>query len=226
MITLTNIEKTYKQFGTETHALKQADLTIRDGEILAIMGVSGAGKSTLLNIIGCIDTPTAGTYLYQTTKTAPVAIHELSRKDRNQFRKEHIGYVHQQFALIEDYTVYENIELPLIARGIPKKERKEKVTAILTEFNILPEAGKLPSRISGGQQQRCAIARAVVAGADLILADEPTGALDHATGQEIMEYFLKLKEEGKTVIIVTHDQSVAEQSDRVVYIRDGVIADA
>ena len=226
MITLTNIEKTYKQFGTETHALKQADLTIRDGEILAIMGVSGAGKSTLLNIIGCIDAPTAGTYLYQTTETDPVAIHELSRKDRNQFRKEHIGYVHQQFALIEDYTVYENIELPLIARGIPKKERKEKVTAILTEFNILPEAGKLPSRISGGQQQRCAIARAVVAGADLILADEPTGALDHATGQEIMEYFLKLKEEGKTVIIVTHDQSVAEQSDRVVYIRDGVIADA
>ena len=126
MITLTNIEKTYKQFGTETHALKQADLTIRDGEILAIMGVSGAGKSTLLNIIGCIDTPTAGTYLYQTTKTAPVAIHELSRKDRNQFRKEHIGYVHQQFALIEDYTVYENIELPLIARGIPKRNEKKK----------------------------------------------------------------------------------------------------
>lgn len=220
MIQLSDITKVYKNSGNLTPVLSNVSLMIENGETVAVMGASGSGKTTLLNIIGCMDTPTSGTYLYGDTP-----VHALNRTKTEHFRKEHICFIFQQFALLNDYTVYENVELPLRARNIPLRQRKKMVMDCLEQVGIADLAKKLPTKISGGQQQRCAIARALVSGCDIVLADEPTGALDSKTGQEIMDILLGLSSQGKTVILVTHDENIAKRAGRIIRITDGRLTD-
>ena len=216
MIKLENVVKIYDSQGVKTNALNGISLEIKEGEMIAIMGPSGSGKSTLLNIIGCMDKLTSGKYIYDECEVSSLKASEL-----NAFRKKHISFVFQNFALMKDYTVYENVELPLLTRNIPGKERKKIVNEKLELMGISDLKKKYPTRISGGQQQRCAIARALAAGNDMILADEPTGALDSKTGDEIMAVFKKVNEMGKTIIIITHDINIANKCDRVIEIVDG-----
>ncbi|MBQ2744510.1 MAG: ABC transporter ATP-binding protein [Lachnospiraceae bacterium] len=218
MIRLNNVTKIYETQGIKTNALNGISLEIKDGEMIAVMGPSGSGKTTLLNIIGCMDSLTGGKYEYNECEVSA-----LKRGQLNAFRKEHISFVFQNFALMKDYTVYENVELPLLARNISKKERKKIVNEKLELMGISELTKKYATQISGGQQQRCAIARALAAGNDMILADEPTGALDSKTGDEIMEAFIRVNKMGKTVIIITHDQKVAKKCNRVIEIEDGKI---
>lgn len=218
MIKLENIEKEYKGNGISTKALGGISLEIEDGELISIVGPSGSGKTTLLNIIGCMDTVTGGRYICDDTEISALKNHEIEK-----FRKNNISFVFQQFALLNDYTVYENIELPLRVKNLSKKEKNRIIKEVLEKFKIAELEKKYPTQISGGQQQRCAIARAVVSGGNVILADEPTGALDGATGQEILEILKELNKNGKTVIIVTHDMKIAEQTERIIHIEDGKI---
>lgn len=217
MIKLENIEKIYNANGVTTNALKGVSLEINRGEFLAVVGASGSGKSTLLNIIGCMDTATSGSYIYD-----GVEITKLNKKEFEKFRKEHVSFVFQQFALLNDYTVYENVELPLRVKNISRRHRRRLINDTLDKLGIADLEKKYPTQISGGQQQRCAIARAILAGGDLILADEPTGALDAVTGQEIVDLLKELNQDGKTVIIVTHDRKIAEQTERIIQIADGI----
>ena len=209
MIRLENITKIYNEKVDDTKALDDVSLKIEDGEFVAVMGASGSGKSTLLKIIGCMDTPTAGKYFLDDTEVTAA-----SRSQVHKLRKEKIGYVFQHFALMDYYTAYENIELPLLAANVKHKERKRI---------ILSERNKLPGKMSGGQQQRVAIARALVTNADIILADEPTGALDQKTGHEVLELLKEINKSGKTVIIVTHDEGIAKMTNRIITISDGKI---
>ena len=218
MIRINNVTKIYETQGIKTNALNGISLEIEDGEMIAVMGPSGSGKSTLLNIIGCMDSLTSGKYEYNECEVSA-----LKQGQLNAFRKKHVSFVFQNFALMKDYTVYENIELPLLARNISKKKRKKIVNVKLELMGISELAKKFPTQISGGQQQRCAIARALVAGNDIILADEPTGALDSKTGDDIMEIFTQVNKMGKTVIIITHDQKVAKKCNRVIEIEDGKV---
>jgi putative ABC transport system ATP-binding protein len=218
MIQLENIEKEYKGKGISTHALNGVSLEIADGELISIVGPSGSGKTTLLNIIGCMDTVSSGRYFCN-----DVEVSALKNRKFEKFRKDHISFVFQQFALLDDYTVYENIELPLRVKNMSKKVRKKIIMEVLEKLKIADLKKKYPTQISGGQQQRCAIARAIVTGGNVILADEPTGALDGATGQEILDILKELNQEGKTVIIVTHDRKIAEQTERIIQIVDGKI---
>lgn len=220
MITLKKVVKTYYNGDCPTPALKGIDLTIEEGAYLAIMGTSGSGKSTLLNIIGGMDTLTEGEYHYN-----DIAVHELKGNDLHLFRKNHVSFVFQQFALMNRYTVYENVEIPLLARGVPKKERRKIVMEQLEHLGIADLAKKLPMYISGGQQQRCAIARALASDNNIILADEPTGALDRNTGLEIMNLLGEINRQGKTMIIITHDPNVASMADRILRLEDGCIQD-
>lgn len=220
MITLKNINKTYGNGENATHALRDVSLEIAEGEMIAIMGTSGSGKSTLLNILGCMDQFDSGEYLYR-----DMEVHKLSNQQQHQFRKAHVGFVFQHFALMNQYTVYENVELPLSIQNIPKKERKEKVYEALTWMGIRDLARKMPAKISGGQQQRCAIARALASGNELILADEPTGALDINTGNEIMNILEDLNKQGKTIVIVTHNPEIAARTQRVLHMEDGKIGE-
>lgn len=218
MIILKNINKTYGSGENATHALRDVSLEIAEGEMIAIMGTSGSGKSTLLNILGCMDQFDSGEYLYR-----DMEVHKLSNQQLHQFRKAHVGFVFQHFALMNQYTVYENVELPLSIQNIPKKERKERVYEALTRMGIRELARKMPAKISGGQQQRCAIARALASGNELILADEPTGALDINTGNEIMNILEDLNKQGKTIVIVTHNPEIAARTQRVLHMEDGKI---
>ena len=217
MIQLKNIMKIYNK--NSMPALQDVSLTIEKGEAVAIMGASGSGKTTLLNIIGCMDTMDEGEYFYGEDR-----VHKLRGRALDEFRKKNIGFVFQQFALLKDYTVLENVELPLRAMKMNKKKRKEIVMEWLKKVGMEQYADKLPPKLSGGHQQRCAIARALVSGAPVILADEPTGALDSKTGQEIIDLLLKLKSMGKTVILVTHDEKIANQTERIIRLEDGRIA--
>ena len=219
MIKLENISKKYKFSDTETNALTNISLVIENGEFVAIMGASGSGKSTLLNIIGCMDTATSGKYYLDNTD-----IFKLKAKELCKIRNEKITFVFQNFALLEKYTAYENIELPLVNRRESAKERRRKVSEVAEQLGIETQLNKLPKQMSGSQQQRVALARALVSGADIILADEPTGALDHKTGIELMKIFKNLNNNGKTVIIVTHDLSIAEYAERIITISDGRIS--
>lgn len=214
MITLTNLTKEYH----EPHKviLNEVSLTVNDNEFVAIMGKSGAGKSTLLNILGCIDYASGGEYRYNDT-----VVSELSKREMHLFRKKHFSYVFQNFELIPQYTVYENVELPLLARNISNK--KEKVLRALEDVGIAEHKRKRINKLSGGEQQRCAIARAIVAGTDVILADEPTGSLDEQTSSDIMALLKELHKKGKTIIIVTHDRDIANQCERCITIKDGKI---
>lgn len=218
MIRLKNISKRYLLGEVITNALNNVSLTIADGEFAAIMGTSGSGKSTLLNIIGCMDVPTSGEYHLDDR-----LVSELKSKELSEIRNKKISFVFQNFALMEKYTAYENIELPLINGRVPAKKRQTKVREAASRLGIEDQLRKLPKQMSGGQQQRVAIARALASGAEIILADEPTGALDKKTGAEVMEILKELNSEGKTIVIVTHDPIIAERADRIITISDGRI---
>lgn len=216
MIKLENISKRYSFGDVITDALTDVSLVINDGEFVAVMGASGSGKSTLLNIIGCMDKPTCGEYFLDNQ-----CVSKLSSGKLSVIRGEKISFVFQNFALMEKYTAYENIELPLINKRIPAKERRRRAEDAAARLGITAQLRKRPKQMSGGQQQRVALARALASGADIILADEPTGALDKKNGTELMELLKNLNAGGKTIIIVTHDAAVAEYADRIITISDG-----
>lgn len=220
MIHLNNISKVFHTEEFDTTALNGVSLDIKQGEFVAIMGPSGCGKSTLLNILGLIDTPTEGQYMLNGKDVS-----SLSENERTDLRKGFMGFVFQSFNLIDDLNVNENVELPLIYMGVPKKERKEKVLEVLRSVNMSQRAHHMPNQLSGGQQQRVAIARAIVSKPTLILADEPTGNLDSKNGLEVMEMLTKLNAEGTTIIMVTHSQHDATYADRIINVYDGQVVD-
>ena len=218
MIRLENVIKIYGEDYEKKIALNNICLEIKDGEFVAVTGPSGSGKSTLLNIIGCMDIPTKGRYYLDDT--------DITLKTKSQIediRKEKIGFVFQHFALMDYYTAYENIELPLIIKNIKRSERKRLVNEQLKLLGIEEVKDHIPSKMSGGQRQRVAIARALVSGCNILLGDEPTGALDQATGREVMELLKEINKRGTTVIIVTHDINIANQTERIIEICDGKI---
>lgn len=214
MIKLEKVSKVYRNYEDELFALKEVDLEIKEGEFVAIVGTSGSGKSTLLNIIGAMDKSTEGNYYFNGIKVS-----SLNKTDFNNFRRDNISFVFQNFALMNRYTVYQNVELPLMAKGI--KKRKKIVMDALEKLEIADLAKKTPLHLSGGQQQRCAIARAIVSDSKVILADEPTGALDSRTGEKVMEILESINRSGKTVIIITHDMNIANHCKRIIRIEDG-----
>lgn len=216
LIEMNNIKKKFGKGEGEVSALRGINLTVEKGDMLAIMGPSGSGKTTLLSIIGFLDKEDEGEYKFQGQ-----VVKNLSEKKLNYYRNKCIGFVVQNFGLIEDYTVFENIEIPLVYSKIPKRKRKEIITKMLKRFNIEEKVNKYPSQLSGGQNQKVAIIRALINNPDLILADEPTGALDKKSGDEVMNILTKLNEEGKTVIIITHDNKVAEKCKHIIKIEDG-----
>ena len=208
----------YTEGGVITNALKDINLEVKDGEFVAIMGASGSGKSTLLHILGGMDKLTSGEYYYNDE-----AVHDMSMGRLNIFRRDHVSFVFQNAALMKYYTVAENIEMPLLSMNVGKKERKKIIEEKMEAVGIAHLAKKLPIHISGGEQTRTAIARALAGDNELLLADEPTGALDQTTGKEIMEVFKKVHEMGKTIILITHDPNVAAYADRIIRIEDGKI---
>lgn len=218
MIKLENITKIFRTDEVETRALNNVSLEVRQGEFIAIMGPSGCGKSTLLNILGLLDNPTSGNYTLDGKEVG-----HLKEKDRTVIRKGKIGFIFQSFNLIDEMTVAENIELPLVYLRIKASERKERVEAALSKMSISHRAMHFPSQLSGGQQQRVAIARATVAGPLLILADEPTGNLDSQNGIEVMNLLTALNQEGATIIMVTHSERDAAYAHRVINLLDGSI---
>ncbi|MDE5813770.1 MAG: ABC transporter ATP-binding protein [Muribaculaceae bacterium] len=218
MIQLTDIKKVFRTEEVETWALDNVSLKVNEGEFVAIMGPSGCGKSTLLNILGLLDTPTDGTYILN-----GVDVSKMKETDRINVRKGVIGFVFQSFNLIDELTVEENIELPLLYMGIPKKERKKRVREVMDRMNISHRDKHFPAQLSGGQQQRVAIARAVIANPKIILADEPTGNLDSKNGEEVMQLLSELHKEGTTIVMVTHSQHDAGYANRTVKLFDGHI---
>ena len=219
MVKLENIEKVYSADGVETVALRDVSLEVNEGEFVAIMGPSGCGKTTLLNIIGMLDVPTSGRYLFDGE-----SVGDMKESERAKVRKGQIGFVFQSFNLIDELTVEENVELPLTYLGIPKKQRKEMVEEVLRRMAISHRAHHFPQQLSGGQQQRVAVARAVVMKPKLILADEPTGNLDSKNGMEVMQLLTQLNELGTTVIMVTHSERDAGYAQRIVNLFDGHIS--
>jgi putative ABC transport system ATP-binding protein len=218
MINLTSITKSYK-VGIETlNVLKNINLTIHKGEFVAIMGPSGSGKSTLMNVIGCLDNPTSGTYLLDNEDISTYKDEELAK-----VRNLSIGFVFQQFQLLPRLTALKNVELPMIYAGYSKKEREERACRALEKVELSQRMKHLPNELSGGQKQRVAIARAIVNEPKIILADEPTGALDSQTSIAIMNQFTQLNKEGTTVILVTHEREVADYAKRIITVRDGMI---
>ncbi|KRN78065.1 ABC transporter ATP-binding protein [Weissella minor] len=221
MLELRHINKYFKRGDDEQHVLKDISLTINDGEFVSIMGHSGSGKSTLLNIIGLLDREFSGDYVLNGLDT-----HELSKKKFTKFRNENVGWVFQNFKLIQNMTIADNVGLPLRYQGKSNKEIKQTVDRVLDEVGILDKADAFPKLLSGGQQQRVAIARAIVTSPNIVIADEPTGALDSSTTIEIMNVFKQLNAQGTTLIIVTHDASVGEQAHRMIKILDGQVMGA
>ena len=218
MIKVSNLSKVFRTEEIETTALNGVSFEIKDGEFVAIMGPSGCGKSTLLNILGLLDNPTEGSYLFGDSEVA-----KLKEKERTRFRKGNIGFIFQSFNLIDELNVYDNIELPLRYLDIPASERKQKVTEMMKRMNISHRAKHFPQQLSGGQQQRVAIARACVANPKLILADEPTGNLDSKNGREVMQLLQELNQEGATIVMVTHSQKDAAMAQRTIDLFDGKI---
>jgi ABC-type lipoprotein export system ATPase subunit len=216
MIKLNDIEKYYTNKFIKTYVLRQINLEIEEGEFISVMGPSGAGKSTLLYILGMLDSPSDGEYYFYDEP-----VHKMSEKKLTDLHKSHIGFVFQQYHLIDELTVYENIETPLLYQKIKGSERKGLVADMLDRFNIVAKKGLFPNQLSGGQQQLVAIARAVIAKPKLILADEPTGNLNSEQGSEIMQLLRKLNEEGTTIIQVTHDEKKAEYGNRIIHLKDG-----
>lgn len=218
MIKTKNLKKVYTTEEVETTALNNINLEIQEGEYVAIMGPSGCGKSTLLNILGMIDKPSSGEYLFLTEEVS-----RYSERRRAGLRKSNIGFVFQSFNLIDELTVFENVELPLLYLGYSSSERKKRVNEVLEQMEIIARKNHFPQQLSGGQQQRVAVARAIVARPKLILADEPTGNLDSAHGEEVMKLIGELHESGTTVVMVTHSPAYAEYSHRIIHLFDGHI---
>ncbi len=218
MIELEQITKSYK-LGKETvNVLRGITLDILDGEFVAIMGPSGSGKSTLMNIIGCLDRPTSGSYFLNKEDVSQHKDQELAK-----VRNQSIGFVFQQFQLLPRLNALKNVELPMVYAGASKKVREERARDALTKVELQDRMGHLPNELSGGQKQRVAIARALVNNPSLILADEPTGALDTTTSVAIMDLFVELNKEGTTIVVVTHEPEVAAYANRVIYVRDGLL---
>jgi len=218
LINITNLSKIYHTDGNQTHALNSIDLTIYQGDYLTIQGPSGGGKSTLLSIMGLLDKATSGDY-----KISDVSVAKLSAAQMAKVRNKEIGFIFQDFNLIGDMTVSQNVELPLVYRGINKAIRKEKVAEVLARVNMTERAQHLPNQLSGGQQQRVAVARALVGSPTLLLADEPTGNLDSVNGDSVMKLLSELNEQGVTICMVTHDSRYANFSKRSINLFDGEI---
>ncbi|WP_134750718.1 ABC transporter ATP-binding protein [Paenibacillus athensensis] len=218
MIELSEITKTYKRGAEELHILKSISLSVAKGDFVAIIGPSGSGKSTLMNTIGLLDVPTSGSYILDGVATERMSDNQLA-----ELRNQKIGFIFQQFNLLPRLTAMENVELPMIYAGIAKKERKERALSMLSLLGMGERGHHKPSELSGGQQQRVAIARALAISPSLILADEPTGALDSRTGEEVLELILQLNEQGNTIVLITHDHHIADNAKRVVSLRDGLI---
>ncbi|MFC2098322.1 ABC transporter ATP-binding protein [Bacteroidota bacterium] len=218
MIQTKELVKVFRTDEVETTALNKVNLEVNSGEFVAVMGPSGCGKSTLLNIIGLLDNPTDGELFFDGTEVA-----KFKERQRTNMRKGNIGFVFQSFNLIDELTVYENVELPLLYMNVSSSERKQKVNDVLDRMKIAHRKKHFPQQLSGGQQQRVAISRAVVTNPKLILADEPTGNLDSANGEEVMSLLTELNQEGTTIIMVTHSPSDAEKAHRIVQLFDGHI---
>jgi len=218
MIKITDLKKFYRTEEVETIALNNLSIEVKKGEFVAVMGPSGCGKSTLLNILGLLDDPDGGSYLFNEIEVA-----KFNERKRSDLRKHNIGFVFQSFNLIDELTVYENVELPLIYTKTPSAERKKMVEAVLDKVQIMHRRNHFPQQLSGGQQQRVAVARAVVNNPKLILADEPTGNLDSTNGNEVMQLLTDLNEQGTTIVMVTHSEHDARYSHRVIRMLDGQV---
>jgi len=218
LIDMKGVSKSYFMGGNELKVLKEVDLVIEQGEYVAILGPSGSGKSTLMNIIGCIDVKSEGSYNLNTYN-----IEEMEEDALAEIRNKEIGFVFQKFNLIGRYDATYNVQMPLLLKGATYKESKEQAVAILERVGLGDRVDHKPIELSGGQQQRVAIARSLVCEPNIILGDEPTGNLDTASGIEVMKIFRQLHDEGRTVILITHDKEVADEADRVIHIRDGRI---
>lgn len=218
MIKMHNIEKYYTNEHVKTWVLRRIDMDIRQGEFVSIMGPSGAGKSTLLYVLGMLDDPSGGEYYF-----FDEPVHKLSEKKRTELHHQNIGFVFQSYHLIDELTVYENLETPLLYKKVKSSERKSLVAEMLDRFNIVAKKNLFPRQLSGGQQQLVAVARALIINPNLILADEPTGNLNSQQGTEIMEMLKNLNKHGTTILQVTHSDEKAAYADRVIYLRDGWI---
>lgn len=218
IIKLTNVWKTYKMGEVEVQALRGIDLDIRKGEFVAIMGPSGSGKSTCVNMVGCLDVPSRGEIFLDGHNIA-----HLSESALAQIRGRKIGFIFQQFNLIPTLTALENVMLPAIFQGTAREQRLKRAQELLTKVELGDRMNHRPTEMSGGQQQRVAIARSLINNPEVLLADEPTGNLDSSTGHLVMEFLKKMHEEGKTIILVTHDSNVAKASDRIESLKDGQI---
>jgi putative ABC transport system ATP-binding protein len=216
MIKISELEKIYRTEEVETVALNKLSIEVRAGEFVAVMGPSGCGKSTLLNILGLLDDPDAGSFIFN-----GIEVSKFNERKRAELRKRNIGFVFQSFNLIDELTVFENVELPLIYLGMKSADRKKRVELILDKVQIMHRRNHYPQQLSGGQQQRVAVARAVVNNPKLILADEPTGNLDSINGNEVMQMLSDLNEQGTTIIMVTHSEHDARYSHRIIRMLDG-----
>ena len=220
ILKMTDVNKSYIMGGEEQQVLNNVCLSIVEGEFISILGPSGSGKSTLMNIIGCLDVPTSGNYILSGNDVAQLDEYALAK-----IRNKEIGFVFQSFQLLPRLSALENVELPLIYAGTPSSERKEKAEEILTRIGLGDKLQNLPTQLSGGQQQRVAIARSIVTEPTIILADEPTGALDQTTGMQIMELFQEINTEGRTIVMITHDQNIASYANRIIHIIDGKLSE-
>ena len=218
MIELKDIYKIYGEGESEVRALDGVSFKVEKGEFVAIVGQSGSGKSTCMNIIGCLDVPTSGTYSLN-----GIDVSTMKEDDLAEIRNKTLGFVFQQYNLITKVNILENVELPLIYAGVPEEERLKRAKEALERVGLRERGKHLPSQLSGGQQQRVSIARALVNNPSVILADEPTGALDSKTGREILDLLKKLNEEGNTIVLITHDLGIAEEAKRIIRIQDGKI---
>jgi putative ABC transport system ATP-binding protein len=216
MIKISELEKVYRTEEVETVALNKLSIEVKEGEFVAVMGPSGCGKSTLLNILGMLDDPDAGSFVFNGIEVA-----HFNERRRADLRKNNIGFVFQSFNLIDELTVFENVELPLIYTGVKAADRKKRVEAVLDKVQIMHRRNHYPQQLSGGQQQRVAVARAVVNHPKLILADEPTGNLDSNNGNEVMQLLTELNEQGTTIVMVTHSEHDARYSHRIIRMLDG-----
>ena len=216
MIKITNLEKVYRTEEVETVALNKLSIHVKEGEFVAVMGPSGCGKSTLLNILGLLDDADSGSFVFN-----GIEVVNFNERKRADLRKHNIGFVFQSFNLIDELTVFENVELPLIYTGVKAAERKKKVDEVLEKVQIMHRRNHYPQQLSGGQQQRVAVARAVVNDPKLILADEPTGNLDSSNGNEVMQMLTELNEQGTTIVMVTHSEHDARYSHRIIRMLDG-----
>ena len=220
ILSMDNLTKIYTSGEDNVHALQDVSLRVVRGEFVAVLGPSGSGKTTLMNIIGCLDVPSSGSY-----RLAGQDVHDMDEKELARIRNREIGFVFQSFQLLPRMNAFENVELPMVYAGIAPAERKKKATDILERMGLSDKLRSFPNQLSGGQQQRVAIARSVVTEPALLLADEPTGALDQKTGQAIMRLFEELNSEGRTIIMITHDSHIARHANRIVSLLDGYLTE-